>query len=385
MPGAASVEGTRRYAQRAIDQGISASAYRGLGRTGLVNSSLGFGSYRIDDRTPEHASALDKALLSGVNLIDTSTNYTDGSSESCIGNALARRQREELIVVSKVGYVQGQALATARTREQRGSAFPEMVKYTEGCWHCIHPEFLADQLGRSLGRLRVEKVDVYLLHNPEYFFTDASKRCNGGSLETLRDQFYDRVRRAFSHLEDEVRRGRIGFYGVSSNTFGALASDPGATSLDRIWTIAGEVADQHHFAVVQLPANLFERGAMLTRNNVTDTRTVLEFAREHDLAVLINRPLNASYRERLVRLADAPALSTAMTREIHTRVDPFLPPEYRTESLSRKALAVLTNTKGITCVLNGMRQPSYVDDSLGVLRSPPFDVDVHVYEAFNHM
>ena len=211
MTGAASVEGTRRYAQRAIDEGIPASAYRGLGRTGLVNSSLGFGSYRIDDRTPEHASALDKALRSGVNLIDTSTNYTDGSSESCIGNVLARQQREELIVVSKVGYVQEQALATARTREQRGSAFPEMVKYTEGCWHCIHPEFLADQLGRSLGRLRVEKVDVYLLHNPEYFFKDASKRCKGASLETLRDQFYDRIQRAFSYLEDEVRRGRIGF------------------------------------------------------------------------------------------------------------------------------------------------------------------------------
>jgi len=46
MPGAASVEGTRRYVQRAVDQGIPASAYRGLGRTGLVNSSLGFGSYQ---------------------------------------------------------------------------------------------------------------------------------------------------------------------------------------------------------------------------------------------------------------------------------------------------------------------------------------------------
>ena len=95
MPGAASAEGTRRYAQRAIDQGIPASAYRGLGRTGLVNSSLGFGSYRMNDRAPEHTSALDKALLSGVNLVDTSTNYTDGSSESCIGNVLAGRQREQ--------------------------------------------------------------------------------------------------------------------------------------------------------------------------------------------------------------------------------------------------------------------------------------------------
>ena len=379
--GAASVEGTRRYAQRAIDQGIPASAYRAMGRTGLFTSSLGFGSYRIDDRTPEHASALEKALLGGVNLIDTSTNYTDGSSESCIGNVLAQKQREELIVVSKVGYVQGQALALARTREQRGSAFPEMVKYTDGCWHCIHPEFLADQLGRSLGRLRVEKVDVYLLHNPEYFFTDATKRRKGAPVEMLQGEFYDRIRRAFSHLEDEVRSGRIGFYGVSSNTFAAPTSDPEATSLERMWTIAGEVTREHHFAVVQLPGNLFESGAMLTRNNLASTRTVLEFAREHDLAVLINRPLNAFYREQIIRLADTPVRSP----EVHARVDPFLPPATLGESLSRKALAVLTNTKGVTCVLNGMRRRNYVDDSLGALRSPPFDVDLHLYEAFNQM
>ena len=133
-------------------------------------------SAATDRRSDPRARRGPEKALGGVNLIDTSTNYADGSSETCIGNVLARQQREELIVVSKVGYVQGQALAMARTREQRGSAFPEMVKYTEGCWHCIHPEFLADQLGRSLGRLRVEKVDVYLLHNPEYFFTEATKR-----------------------------------------------------------------------------------------------------------------------------------------------------------------------------------------------------------------
>ncbi len=324
---------------------------------------------------------MEKALLGGVNLIDTSTNYTDGSSESCIGSVLAQKQREELIVVSKVGYVQGQALLLARSREQRGAAFPEMVKYTEGCWHCIHPEFIADQLGRSLGRLQVEKVDVYLLHNPEYFFTDATKRRKGAPLEMLQGKFYDRIRRAFSHLEDEVRRGRIGFYGVSSNTFGGPTSDPEATSLERMWTIAGEVTPEHHFAVVQLPGNLVESGAMRTRNSVTGTRTVLDFAREHDLAVLINRPLNAFYREQLIRLADTPVRNP----EVHARVDPFLPPAYRTESLSRKALAVLTNTKGVTCVLNGMRRRNYVDDSLGALQSPPFDVDLHLYDAFNQM
>jgi hypothetical protein len=149
---------------------------------------------------------------------------------------------------------------------------------------------------------------------------------------------------------------------------------------------AGSIsAHEHHFAVVQPPANLFESGAMLTRNGISNNRTVLEFAREHDLAVLINRPLNAFYRELVVRLADAPVLSIALTREIHSRVNPFLPPAYRTESLARKALAVLMNTQGVTCVLNGMRHPNYVDDSLGTLRSAPFDVDVQLYEVFNHL
>jgi len=376
----ASAEGTRRFAQRALDEGNPDGAYRALGRTGLVTSSLGFGSYRIDSRTPEHTAALEKAILGGINLIDTSANYTDGSSETCIGNVLARHRREEIIVVSKAGYVQGQTLTMARAREHGGVAFPEMVKYTDGCWHCIHPEFLADQLERSLGRLQVEKVDVYLLHNPEYYFTEAAKRQKIGSLEALRDQFYYRIRRAFSHLEGEVRRGRIGFYGVSSNTFAVPGRDPEATSLERMWMIAREVATEHHFAVAQFPANLFESGAMLTRNNVTGNRTALEFAQEHDLAVLVNRPLNAFYREQLIRLADTPVRSP----KVHAHLDPFLPPAFRAESLSRKALAVLTNTKGVTCVLTGMRRPNYVDDSLGALRSPAFDVDLHLYEAFAH-
>ena len=62
----ASAEGTRRFAQCAIDEGNADSAYRALGRTGLVTSSLGFGSYRIDAQTPEHAAALEKALLFGI-------------------------------------------------------------------------------------------------------------------------------------------------------------------------------------------------------------------------------------------------------------------------------------------------------------------------------
>lgn len=373
------MEGTRRHARRGMDGGYPAAAYRPLGPTGLVVSALGFGSYRVDERSAEHVTALDMSLSSGINLIDTSTNYTDGSSETAIGKVLARHPRDEIVIVSKVGYVQGQALALVRGREQAGTPFPEVVKYADGCWHCIHPVFIADQLGRSLERLGVEKIDVYLLHNPEYFFTDAMKRHTDSPLATLREEFYDRIRRAFSQLEEEVRRGRIGSYGVSSNTFVVPAGHPEATSLERMWRLAGDLSPDHHFAVAQLPANLFETGAMTTPNNEAGDRTALEFAREKDLAVLVNRPLNAFYRDQLIRLADVPVENPG----IHAAIDPFLPAPVQAATLSRKALSVLMNTPGVTSVLNGMRRRSWVEDSQGAMRLPAFEVDRRVWEVFS--
>jgi len=349
-----------------------------LGRTGRLTSAIGFGGYRIDEHTPEHTASLEQALAGGVTLIDTSTNYTDGSSETCIGNVLAARGRDGVTVVSKVGYVQGQALALALARDQRGTPFPEMVRYADGCWHCIHPDFLTDQLERSLARLRVGSIDVYLLHNPEYFFTDAARRRSEEPLETLRATFDDRIRRAFACLEAEVGRGRIGSYGVSSNTFVVPSDDPEATSLERMWAIASELGAEHHFTVAQLPANLCEGGAILTRNNAGGTQSALEFAVAHDIAVLVNRPLNAFHRARLVRLAEG----TARNQAVHDLLDPYLPAALHPWSLSQKALAIVMNTPGVTCVLNGMRRRSFVDDSLGALRGGPFEVDPRVYETF---
>jgi hypothetical protein len=62
-------------------------------------------------------------------------------------------------------------------------------------------------------------------------------------------------------------------------------------------------------------------------------------------------------------------------------IDPLLPPERRAESLSRKALWVLASTPGVSCVLNGMRRPVYVDDSLGILAWPPLPDVLSVYQA----
>jgi uncharacterized protein len=294
-----------------------------LGSTGLRVSRLGFGGYRVDDDTPEHQAALEAALEGGCNLIDTSTNYTDGASERLIGAVLADRirsgrlSRAAVVVISKLGYVQGQNFGLAKEREAAGQPFPEMVKVGEDLWHCLHPAWLEDQFARSLDRLGLETLDVCLLHNPEYFLSQAAER-GETQQDDLRREFFRRLTEAFRFLEAQVEAGRIAWYGVSSNTAAAPPDDPAATSLS-LMLDAAEAAGgpRHHFRVLQLPLNLVESGAVRQPNTGPGGgRTVLEWAAEQGIGVLTNRPLNAMKGRAMLRLADFPEAGEAAPEPI---------------------------------------------------------------------
>ena len=499
LPGLASAQGTAQYAARMVGRspgGSLAHGFAAFGSTGWTTSRLGFGTYRVDTRDRTYREAMMAALAGGCNVIDTSTNYMDGDSERLVGSVLAdlvkagELRRDEVVVVSKIGYVQGQNLKTAESREQAGRPYPDVVKYGDGIWHCIHPEFLADQLAQSLDRLGLSALDVCLLHNPEYFLSAAAHQ-GARQLTELREEFYTRLTTAFAYLETQVAAGRLQYYGVSSNTVTLPGSDPDAVSLSRILDAARLAAARaglkaHHCRVLQCPMNLFESGAVLVPNTGSDgMQTVLDVAQQEDLAVLINRPLNAMPGRSggILRLADFPlegqpadftsllrrvadleeeykrsiapsvpqagqgtspsdyfnwaedlsrirpqiqglehweqiehqmiaphvnqvlqALTRMMTGEaaerweawrdryvpellavlrslqreatersrqrtqaVTTAINPLLPPARHDETLSRKALWVVASTPGVTCVLNGMRSPAYVHDSLAVL------------------
>ncbi|UCD82877.1 MAG: aldo/keto reductase, partial [Desulfobacterales bacterium] len=317
IPGYATQKATEAHGQK------HPLACSRLGMTRLTASQAGFGCYRISVGVAHHEKALRRALQEGINLIDTSANYADGGSESLVGQVLGNLidkgdlARDEVVVVSKVGYLQGQNFALSRERRQQGRPFPELVEYAEGLEHCIHPEFLQDQLQRSLERLHLETLDFYLLHNPEYYLEWAHQR--GHALESARAEYYRRIQNAFEYLEDEVAQGRIRWYGVSSNTFVTAADQPDFTCLETIWQIAESVHPAHHFRLVQLPFNLLEPGAVL-ENNQPGGGSVLDFAQKKGLAVLVNRPLNAFYNNQLVRLADIPQVEIQPKEEIVRKI-----------------------------------------------------------------
>ncbi|HMQ10988.1 MAG TPA: aldo/keto reductase [Oligoflexia bacterium] len=249
-----------------------------LGSTELEVSKLGFGTYRVDARVKTHEQALTYALDQGINLMDTSSNYMHGYSEQLIGKVINQKiksgqlKRKDCVIVSKVGYVQGETLKKVKqNQEGYGQA---LVKINDQHWHCLAPHFIQQQIDQSLQRMQLEHIDVYLLHNPEYL------------LPTLgEEKFYSVIELAFAALETAVAEGKIKYYGISSNTF---ALKDNQVNLDKVWACANKVNVENHFRVIQFPLNLFESGAVLDEDI-----NLLEKAQIYGLGTLANRPLNA--------------------------------------------------------------------------------------------
>jgi aryl-alcohol dehydrogenase-like predicted oxidoreductase len=123
--------------------------YRKLGKTGLEVSEIGFGAWQLgntsdwgamDDATAHglvHAS-----LDHGINLFDTAPNYAGTHSERLLGEALAGR-RHDAVLISKFGHP------------------PQGPKdfSVDGFWKSLEA---------SLRRLRTDYLDGLLLHNPPF-------------------------------------------------------------------------------------------------------------------------------------------------------------------------------------------------------------------------
>lgn len=338
-------------------------------------TKIGFGGYRVEEGVAEHRQALELYLERGGDVIDTAGNYTSGGSERLIGATLTRAWREQATVVTKAGYLE--PMAESKARDGLGVDFPERVDTGYGFFHCIHPTFLRAALERSLTRMKAERVDVFLLHNPGYFLTtksDAKGAKAGLEAKERRVEFRRRLTEAFAFLEDRVRAGVLGGYGISSNHMGHPDTNPEAVTVGELLEVAKGVSEDHAFSTIQCPFNLLERLPSLPV--YTDGRSSLQHAREAGLAVLTNRPLNA-WRGMQIQLRDGRARDTraelyldALRRALdaagYDRAD-----EIPGWGLAHTALDLVRSHPDVTCVLNGMRRPSYVRMAHEVLAQAP--------------
>lgn len=263
-------------------------------------SNFAFGTYRISDINPQHIEALKEAIESGIGMIDTSSNYMDGGAERAIAAAFREfdeDKKDEVEIVSKFGYLQGTNLLNYKEDPSIIQNEDEIVKYSEECYHSIAKSFMYEQLSASLERLEMQRIDCYLVHNPEYYLLDAINR--GIDKDERLDEMYRRLQEAFIGLEEEVKGGRILSYGISSNSFSLPHTSEEFLPYEDLPTLAYNAAmivgnRTHSFTTIELPINILER----------DGLKCASWAKENGLRVLANRPLNAKYNEMMYRLAD---------------------------------------------------------------------------------
>lgn len=122
---------------------------------------LGFGTAAFGAAVGERARQrlLEAALESGVTHFDTAPLYGDGTAEASVGRFAAGR-REAITLAAKVGLEPppgGGVRRTARAVARRlGRATPVATR--------VDADGARASLERTLGRLRVEHVDLLLLH-----------------------------------------------------------------------------------------------------------------------------------------------------------------------------------------------------------------------------
>lgn len=268
--------------------------YRQLGNTELFVSPICFGSMRLTPQEEGYKDALKTALDNGINFIDTSGSYGDGASELLIGELLREEiqsqsiDRKDLVISTKVGQIQGHLLYEVKKRAEMGHPFREMTQLSESLFYCLTPDFIEHQITHSLKRLSLDYVDVVMLQNPEVLLQ---------GLNYNKSAFLSRLQKAFEHLEVEVVKGRIKYYGISSAAFLKKEIARDFISLKEVMEVVEKVSKRHHFCLVQTPFNLFETTALIEKNQ--SRQSLLESIKEKNLSLVTYRPLTSHHRDKV--------------------------------------------------------------------------------------
>jgi diketogulonate reductase-like aldo/keto reductase len=264
-------------------------------RSGAVMPNLGLGTWRMGENASsrrDEVAALQLGLELGLRLIDTAEMYGDGGAEDVVAEVIAGRH-EDVFVVSKV--------------------YPHNASYAGTMAACE----------RSLKRLRIDVLDLYLLHWPgEHPLED-----------TLR---------AFATLAEQ---GKIRQYGLSNFDLGELqraetlpggariAANQVLYNVERRgierkllpWCASKRVAIMAYSPLEQgrlRPNDGLRRVA--ERHNVSPIQVALAWTLRHDNLVSIPKATRKAHV-----LANAKAADIVLTEEDLADIDRAFPPPRR--------------------------------------------------------
>jgi len=345
ISGKATADGSAAYAAKHAD----AAPQHWRPALGLTLSSLGMGSYlgNADPVTDgKYASACQKALASGINVLDSAVNYRYQRSERNLGAGLKKAieagtvTRDQVLICTKGGFISGDMGPPDRNWFLDTYVKPGIATETDfvAGGHCMTPKYIRHELGLSLKNFDVETIDVYYVHNPE---TQAAA--------VGESEFYSRLTAVFRELEACAAEGKIQCYGTA--TWHAFRVPPGHEShmsLEKTLACAVEAGGRdHRFRVIQLPYNLGLPEAMSHASQ--GAASILDAAAAAGLAVFTSVPLMQGQ------------LLGRFGADFKTKF-----PGLKTDA--QRCLQFARSTPGVTAPLCGMKDVAHVEEN-SVLRT----------------
>jgi aryl-alcohol dehydrogenase-like predicted oxidoreductase len=262
--------------------------YRKLGKSNLQVSALCLGTMMFGDQTgrEEAASIVSHAREHGVNYIDTADVYTQGASESMLGELL-QGQRQDWVLATKLG----------NRMAAKGDSRPNRSGFS-AVW-------MLREVEESLQRLRTDCIDILYMHLD----------INGMDLEE--------PIRALDHM---VRAGKIRYWGVSNF---------------RGWRIAEAV---HQARAIGAPAPVVCQPYYNLLNRMPEVE-VLPACHHHGIGVTPYSPIARGVLSGKYQPGAAPPPGTRAGRSDKRMMDT----EFRTESLQiAQTLQARAQDKGVT-------------------------------------
>lgn len=367
-PGHATRAGTDGYV-RSFGAQCAAGHYSDYLNQHLKLSSIGLGTFpgAADDAVDAAcADVAERALLGGINVLDTAVHYRYGRALVALRAALGRAfaaglRRDQVFVAVKGGfllYPEGLPQEPERWFDAHVAARGLGTRADLSGRHLFSAPYLAWQLEFARAALGLETLDAFLVDQPEVHVATIGK-----------EAMHRKLGRAFAVLEQAVKENRIRGYGISS--FESLRAETDAAAFQSITALQG-LADaaarrvwkdadaRHGLRIVQLPFNPAMTEGLTRFSQATGKGNIassLQAARQLGVYCMASHVLGkGAFAADDPLRAGLPALANP----------------------AQRALQFARSTPGVGTALVGISTPAHLDDAIAVSRVAPIAKEDYV-------
>jgi L-galactose dehydrogenase/L-glyceraldehyde 3-phosphate reductase len=306
-----------------------------FGRTGMQLSVLGFGcgavgGLMVRGDALDQERTIARALAVGVNYFDTAVQYGDGESERNLGRVLQTLKPADVVVGTKVRL----------PASDFGRIADAVVKSLEG----------------SLSRLRLDRVDIFHLHN-------AITETGSGKTLSIRQVLNDVVP-AFERLRQQGKTRFLGLTAIGETP--ALHQAIDARAFDSAQVVYNMLNPS---AAVGLPANYpaQDYGRLFDHTRRAGVGIV-------GIRVLAGGALSGSAERHPIASPPPEPIGSAMSYDANVararRLMPLVKEEFA-RSLTEAATRFALSHPAMGTILVGMAAPQQFEDALAAVQKGP--------------